>query len=96
MADTSKLKVTSAYGTVHLDLSRAVIEHPEVDIELHLGTGRARITVPRDAIVDIEDLCTTWKDPRHKPRRRSRPSGPRIRISGGMGYGRLTIRHARR
>lgn len=81
---------------MHLDLSRAVIEHPVVDIELHLGTGKARITVPRDAIVDIEDLRAVWRDPRHKPRRRSRPGGPRIRTSGAMGYGRLKIRHARR
>jgi hypothetical protein len=81
---------------VHLDLSRAVIEHPVVDIELQLGTGRAKITLPRDAIVDVEDLRTVWKDPRHKPQRRSRPGGSRIRISGTMGFGRLKIRHARR
>ncbi|MFG2196831.1 DUF1707 domain-containing protein [Streptomyces sp. NPDC048639] len=90
------LKVESAYGRVHLDLSRALIEHPVVDIELQLGTGRARITVPRDAIVDIEGLRTGWKDPRYKPRRPSRPGGPRIRISGAMEFGRLKIRHARR
>ncbi|MFI8306221.1 DUF1707 domain-containing protein [Streptomyces sp. NPDC085927] len=90
------LKVTSAYGRVHLDLSRAVIEHPVIDIELQLGTGRAKITVPRDAIVDAEDLHTGWKDTLYKPRRRSRPGGPRIRISGTMGFGRLKIRHARR
>ncbi|MFG2651357.1 DUF1707 domain-containing protein [Streptomyces sp. NPDC048436] len=88
------LKVESAFGRVHLDLSQAVIEHPVVDIELQLGTGRARITVPRDAIVDIEDLHTGWKDTRYKPRRVSRPDGPTIRISGAMGYGRLRIRHA--
>ncbi|MEU5090174.1 DUF1707 domain-containing protein [Streptomyces sp. NPDC021356] len=88
------LKVESAYGKVNLDLSRAVIEHPVVDIELQLPYGRARITVPRDAIVDIEDLHSGWKDPRYKPRRRSRSGGPRIRISGAMGYGRLRIRHA--
>ena len=29
-------------------------------------------------------------------RRRSRPGGPTIRISGAMGLGRLKIRHARR
>jgi hypothetical protein len=51
---------------VHLDLSRAVIEHPAVDIELQLGTGKAKITVPRDAIVDVEGLRTGWKDPRYK------------------------------
>jgi hypothetical protein len=90
------LKVESAFGRVHLDLSQAVIEHPVVDIELQLGTGRAKITVPRDAIVDVEDLHTEWKDWRYKLRQPSRPGGPRIRISGAMGFGRLTIRHARR
>ncbi|MET9513744.1 DUF1707 domain-containing protein [Streptomyces sp. NPDC002994] len=90
------LKVASAFGRVHLDLSRAVIENPVVDIELQLGTGRAKITVPRDAIVDVEDLHTGWKDTLYKTRRRSRPGGPRIRISGTMGFGRLKIRHARR
>ena len=90
------LKVESAYGRVRLDLSRAVIEHPVVDIELQLGTGRAEIIVPRDAIVDFEELRTVWKDPRHRTRRRSRPGGPTIRISGSMEFGPLTIRHARR
>lgn len=88
------LKVESAFGSVSLDLSRAVIEHAVVDIELQLGTGKARITVPRDAIVDVEGLHTGWKDTRYKARRRSRLSGPRIRISGTMGFGRLKIRHA--
>ncbi|MFG2128021.1 DUF1707 domain-containing protein [Streptomyces sp. NPDC048751] len=90
------LKVESAYGRVRLDLSRAVIEHPVVDIELQLGTGAARITVPRDAVVDVEGLHTGWKDLRYEPPRRPRPGGPTIRISGAMGFGRLKIRHARR
>ncbi|WP_053657798.1 DUF1707 SHOCT-like domain-containing protein [Streptomyces sp. MMG1121] len=90
------LKVESAFGRVYLDLSRAVFEHPAVDIELRLGTGKARITVPRDAIVDVGDLHTGWKDSRYRTPRRSRPGGPRIRISGTMGFGRLKIRHARR
>ncbi|WP_326585030.1 DUF1707 domain-containing protein [Streptomyces sp. NBC_00487] len=90
------LKVESAFGRVHLDLSRAVIEHPVVDIELHLGTGRAKITLPRDAIVDFEDLRTGWKDTLYKPPRRPPAGGPTIRISGAMGFGRLKIRHARR
>lgn len=92
------LKVESAFGRVRLDLSRALIEHPVVDIELQLGTGRAVITVPRDAIVDVEGLHTQWKDLRYRTRRRPRPDGPgpTIRISGTMGFGRLKIRHARR
>ncbi|MET9591014.1 DUF1707 domain-containing protein [Streptomyces sp. NPDC006516] len=91
-----RLKVESAFGKVRLDLSRAVVEHPVIDIELQLGTGRARITVPRDAIVDMEDLNTGWKDVRHRARQPSGPGGPTIRISGTMGFGRLTVRHARR
>ncbi|MEV0616554.1 DUF1707 domain-containing protein [Nonomuraea sp. NPDC050404] len=89
------LKVESALGRVHLDLSRAVIEHPVVDIELRLGTGRAVITVPRDAIVDVESLFTGWKSPLHKTPRGARPGGPTIRISGAMGLGQLKICHAR-
>ncbi|MDN3354866.1 DUF1707 domain-containing protein [Actinomadura sp. DC4] len=88
--------VESALGKVRLDLSRAIIEHPVVDIELRLGTGGATITVPRDAIVDFEGLGTVFKAPRYKPRPRSGPGGPTIRISGAMGMGRLKIRHARR
>ncbi|MER7958703.1 DUF1707 domain-containing protein [Streptomyces sp. NPDC096030] len=92
-----RLKVESAFGRVRLDLSRAVIEHATVDIELQLGTGRAKITVPRDAIVDVEGLHIGWKDVRYKPRSGSLPTGgPTIRISGAMGYGRLKIRHAKR
>ncbi|MEU1487387.1 DUF1707 domain-containing protein [Streptomyces sp. NPDC005752] len=88
------LKIESAFGKLNLDLSRAVIEHSVVDVELRLGTGRARITVPRDAIVEVGDLHTGWKDIRYRPRRPSRPVGPTIRITGAMGFGRLTIRHA--
>ncbi|MEU8488824.1 MULTISPECIES: DUF1707 domain-containing protein [unclassified Streptomyces] len=90
------LKVESAFGSVRLDLSRAVFEHPAVDIDLQVGTGRAKITVPRDAVVDVDGLHTGWKDLRYKAPRSSGPGGPRIRISGTMGYGRLKIRHARR
>nr|WP_189526872.1 DUF1707 domain-containing protein [Streptomyces sindenensis] len=88
------LKVESAYGRVRLDLSRAVIAYPVVDIELRLGVGNAGVTVPRDAIVEVEGLTTGWKDLRYQPRQPSRPGAPRIRISGEMGYGRLKIRHA--
>ncbi|MFJ3221217.1 DUF1707 domain-containing protein [Kitasatospora sp. NPDC086801] len=89
------LKVFSALGRVRLDLSRAVIEYPVVDIELQLGTGGARITVPHDAVVDIEGMHSGWKEARYKPPRRPTPGGPTIRISGTTGFGRLKIRHAR-
>ncbi|MER5400913.1 hypothetical protein [Streptomyces sp. NPDC002599] len=62
-------------------------------LTLGLGPVTTAWTV---AIVDVENLQTGWKDLRYKTRRRSHPSGPRIRISGAMGLGCLKIRHARR
>ncbi|MEU1130268.1 DUF1707 domain-containing protein [Streptomyces sp. NPDC005900] len=90
------LKVESAFAAVRLDLSRAVIEHAVTDIELRLGTTTAKIIVPRDALVDIDGLHTGWKDSPYNAPRRARPGGPRIRVSGSMGFSRLKIRHARR
>ncbi|MET8541067.1 DUF1707 domain-containing protein [Kitasatospora sp. NPDC004799] len=88
-------RVVSAFGRVRLDLSKAVIEHPVIEIDLGLGTGGARIVVPHDAVVDIEGLQGGWKDVRYAPPRRSRVGGPTIRITGTTGFGRLRIRHAR-
>ena len=87
------LKVESEYGKVDLDLSRAIFENPVVDIELQLRFGRARITLPDDAVVDIEGLSTVWKQPIYKSPQRFDAGGLRIRISGTMEYGRLKIRH---
>jgi hypothetical protein len=66
-----------------------------VDIELQLRFGRAKITLPDDAIVDLDDLRTVWKLPIYEPPQRANSSGPRIRISGTMEFGRLRIRHKR-
>ncbi|MET7507645.1 DUF1707 domain-containing protein [Streptomyces albidoflavus] len=88
------LKVGSALGRVRLDLSRAVFDGPEVEIALELGTGGARIVVPRDAVVELEGVTTGWKDLRYRPRRSSRPGGPVVRITGTVGFGRLRVRHA--
>jgi Domain of unknown function (DUF1707) len=89
------LKIESEYGGVNLDLSRAIIEDPVVDIELQLRFGRAKITLPDDAIVDLDDLRTVWKLPIYEPPQRANSGGPRIRISGTMEFGRLKIRHKR-
>jgi hypothetical protein len=87
------LKVESEYGKVDLDLSRAIFENPVVDIELQLRFGRAKITWPEDAAVDIEDLSTVWKQPIYKARQRFDTGERRIRLSGTMEYARLKIRH---
>ncbi|MFF0294261.1 DUF1707 domain-containing protein [Kitasatospora sp. NPDC004614] len=89
------LKVASPFGKVRLDLSHAIIDHPVVDIELGLGFGRATITVPHNATVDVSGVQGGWKDVRYRPPRHAVPGGPLIRITGTPGFGRLRVRHAR-
>ncbi|MFD0418710.1 DUF1707 domain-containing protein [Streptomyces sp. NPDC127108] len=88
-------KVTSRMGKVYLDLSRAVIEYPVVNIELHLGYGWARIIVPPDATVNYDELAAEWKQPSYKAPQHGNSGGPRVRILGTMGHGRLRIKHGR-
>lgn len=90
------LRIESLYGKVDLDLSQAVIEDPVVTIDLQLRYGRARITVPADAVVDIEGLRTVWKQTRYQHDQRLDLPGRRIQIIGTMEYGRLKIRHKAR
>jgi len=90
------ITVESEYGKVDLDLSRAIFEQPSVDIQLQLTYGRARITVPADAVVDLDGLTTVWKQPRYRAPQGAGTGGPTIRIFGSMEYGRLKVRHARR
>lgn len=88
-------KIESEYGRVQLDLAQAIIEYPVVDIELRLQYGRALIVLPRGATVDYDGLSAAWKQPVYQAPRRGGTGGPHIRISGAMGFGRLTIRHRR-
>ena len=90
------LQIDSEYGPVDLDFSRAAIETPVVDVELQLRFGRAKITLPFNAVVDLDELRTVWKQPVYQPPPRAPSGGPLIRISGTMEYGRLRIRHKRR
>ncbi|WP_341865397.1 DUF1707 SHOCT-like domain-containing protein [Kitasatospora cheerisanensis] len=69
-----KLTVASAFGKVRLDLSHAIIDHPVVDIELGLGFGRATITVPHNATVDVDGVQGGWQDVRYRPPRYPAPA----------------------
>jgi hypothetical protein len=63
---------------------------------LQLRFGAAKITLPADAVVDLDDLRTDWRLPTYTSPPSADPGGPRIRISGNMKYGQLKVRHKRR
>jgi hypothetical protein len=88
-----RIRIVSAYGKVSLDLSHAQFDSDEVEIDLLLTYGGARIIVPRRAIVEIDALVSDWKQPRYRGPRARPGSRPLIRIIGHMEYGRLKVRH---
>lgn len=88
-----RIRIASEYGKVKLDLSQAQFESDKVDIDLQLTYGRARIIVPRSAVVDLDGLVTDWKQPSYRGPREGPGNRPLIRISGHMEYGRLKVRH---
>jgi hypothetical protein len=88
-----RIRISSEYGKVKLDLSQAQFESDKVEIDLQLTYGRARIIVPRSAVVDLDGLVTDWKQPSYRRPRHGPGSRPLIRVIGHMEYGRLKVRH---
>ncbi|MFB4279692.1 DUF1707 domain-containing protein [Nonomuraea sp. MTCD27] len=90
------LHVESEYGRVRLDLSRAVIRHSRIDIELWLTYGGATIILPAGASADTDGLRTEWGRVISRAAGRRPAGGPHVRISGELTYGRLTVRSSAR
>lgn len=88
-----RIRITSEYGQVKLDLSQARFESDAVEIDLQLRYGQARILVPRSASVDLDGLVTDWKQPSYRGPSHGPASRPLISIVGHMEYGRLKVRH---
>jgi len=89
------IRIESDYAKVRLDFTRATFTTSEVDLVLALRFGRARIVVPPDVRVDLDGLRTDWKQPRYRLPDVA-PTGPLLRITGSMEYGRIKVRHRRR
>ncbi|MEU8378022.1 DUF1707 domain-containing protein [Streptosporangium sp. NPDC048865] len=89
------LCVESEYGGVRLDLSRALVRHPEIDIELRLAYGSATIVLPPGATADADGVSTGWGTVTCAVPGRARPDGLHVRVTGELGYGRLRVRTPR-
>ncbi|MFI7611248.1 DUF1707 domain-containing protein [Nonomuraea terrae] len=87
------LRVGSGYGGVRLDLSRAVIAHPVVDIELHLAYGSALVVLPPGASADADGAQTGWGGITSKVR--GHGGSPHVRVTGWLAHGHIKIRHPR-
>ncbi|GAA1281460.1 hypothetical protein Psi02_37260 [Planotetraspora silvatica] len=89
------LRVASTHGGVRLDLSEGVIDHPEIQIELHVTYGSATIILPRGATAEADEAFAEWGTVTCKVPGRRRPGKLHVRITGELAYGSLKIRHRR-
>lgn len=90
-----RLRVSSEYGGAKLDLSKAVIEHPVVEIELRVPYGSIVIILPPGATADVNGIETEWGRVRSKVDSIPERGTLHVQITGEVGYGRMKIRHAR-
>ncbi|MET7328194.1 DUF1707 domain-containing protein [Nonomuraea sp. NPDC005650] len=90
-----RLRIASEYGSVWLDLSRTVIGHPEIEIDLRLDCGSATIVLPRGATANADAVRVEWGSVACRVPGRPRPGAPHLRVTGLLPYGRLRIRGPR-
>jgi hypothetical protein len=86
------LRVESEYGGVRLDLSRALVRHPRIDIELRLTYGSAVIVLPPGATANADGTHATWGSVTCAAPGRARAGRLHVQITGELGYGRLRVR----
>ncbi|WP_049561676.1 DUF1707 SHOCT-like domain-containing protein [Nonomuraea sp. SBT364] len=90
------LRIDSVYDRVRLDLSRALVRHSQVDIELRLTYGSATIVLPAGASADVDGVRTEWGGMTSKAAAYARPGELHVRVAGELTHGRLTVRNSRR
>ncbi|WP_084962988.1 DUF1707 SHOCT-like domain-containing protein [Thermoactinospora rubra] len=91
-----RLRVRSEFGKVRLDLSRALIRHPVIAIELRLTYGSATVVLPPGATVNADRVRTVWGSVTCKADGPAQPGRPYVEISGELEYGSLRVRTARK
>lgn len=90
-----ELRVRS--GNAVLDLTEAVLTGPALDVTVTIRSGNLKLIVPRDVVVDLDDVTTKSGNVRQLSR--LNPDAPvrlRIAVSGSVHSGNVTARNRRR
>jgi hypothetical protein len=91
-----RLRVSTKYGSVELDLSEAVIAHQVVEIELDLKYGSAKIVLPEGAAANLDRFRFGHGSSASDAPSRAQPGAVYVVISGETKYGSLAVRYPRR
>lgn len=85
----------TAVGNVRLDLRRARLGAPVIEIEARTGAGDIELLVPDGVIVDVRASALAGSV-RQKAGIAAEPGAPRIILTGGTGVGDVIVRARRR
>ncbi|MUL40004.1 DUF1707 domain-containing protein [Streptomonospora sp. PA3] len=90
-----RLRVSSRYGGVRLDMSQATIPHPVVEIELAVHGAGTVLTLPEGATADVDALRTRYAGVRSKVPAARRPGAVHFVVRGETYAGSVHIRYGR-
>ncbi|MGH3437703.1 MAG: DUF1707 SHOCT-like domain-containing protein [Sciscionella sp.] len=90
-----QLTVRNNMGGVRLDFSRARFESEQVLLELDVGMGSVRLTLPREATVNTEGLTLSMGHLRGHASSAEEPGSRHFVITGSVRMGSVHIRRRR-
>ncbi|WP_029090423.1 DUF1707 SHOCT-like domain-containing protein [Brevibacterium album] len=88
------LRVESGMGTVELNFLEVALVPQEISLEVSGDMGTLVIVVPEGWGADTNEVAKSWGSVTNKVGDLPSHGGSLIRVSGKMGMGSLTIRHA--
>lgn len=92
----ARIRVLSGVGSVVLDFCDADNPHPVVEVELELGAGSAKLLVPDDATVNVDDLVPGMGSVRSAVPSTPQPGHPHFVVHGRAVMGSVRVRRRRR
>lgn len=88
------LRVESGMGTIELNFLEVAQVPQEISVEVSGDMGTLVIVVPEGWGADVNGVSKSWGSVTSRVSELPQPGRPRIRLSGKMGMGSLTVRHA--
>lgn len=91
-----RLVVTAQAGSVKLNYTEAVINHPELEIALDVRAGSVVIVLPDGASAEVDDVDVEAGSVKNRVSQVPGAGAPHIRVTGRAKAGSLTVRYPRR
>ena len=87
-----RIRVLSGMGSVTLDFCDADNPHPVVEVELEMGAGSAKLLVPDDATVDVDNVVHGMGSVHSSVPSTPQPGHPHFVVHGRTAVGSVRVR----